>query len=376
MAREINASLLKSLEGRSVSLIPVLKERCVLPILIAELQYADFTQSYDFGFAALLARFENISRVPAYSVQAKKITDLDIAAPGGPVKTLFPKTFADWPRCVLDERGGLDVLIIMGSTSREKSGDSSEFSKSQIETDIFGTRWRFSRQESPGTTRDAVLAVDLAAYLGTTQLNEHVGSQGRLSLGHSICALDVSVTQDQLMKNLILVGAADTNLFYGLAAVAYRQRFGYSIPVRYTGDEHLYFTCDQIVSDLSGQTYSRLEESGWMHCGYIAMVPNPWSPTKVMVLASGTRATGTQAALLALIKGYDEMAAQDGGGDPWHWLSGNNRYNNAVPAKIVRASRATVAVGSDYLASSQELKISPYTRISQRHSITDFEFLE
>jgi hypothetical protein len=105
MAREINASLLKSLEGRSVSLIPVLKERCVLPILIAELQYADFTQSYDFGFAALLARFENISRVPAYSVQAKKITDLDIAAPGGPVKTLFPKTFADWPRCVLDERG-------------------------------------------------------------------------------------------------------------------------------------------------------------------------------------------------------------------------------------------------------------------------------
>jgi hypothetical protein len=184
------------------------------------------------------------------------------------------------------------------------------------------------------------------------------------------------VTVDQLMKNIILVGAADTNLFYGLAAIAYRQRFGHSIPVRYAGDEHLYFTCDQIVSDLSGQIYSRLEESGSMHCGYITMIPNPWSPTKVMVLASGTRATGTQAALLALIKGGDEVAAQDRGAEPWRWLSGNNRYNNSVPAKIVRASRATVAVGPDYLASSQELKISPYARISQRHTITDFEFLE
>ena len=49
--------------------------------------------------------------------------------------------------------------------------------------------------------------------------------------------MDVSVTEEQLRKNLILVGAADTNLFFGLATVAYRQRFGYSIPVRYSGDE-------------------------------------------------------------------------------------------------------------------------------------------
>jgi hypothetical protein len=59
-----------------------------------------------------------------------------------------------------------------------------------------------------------------------------------------------------------------------------------------------------------------------MHCGYIAMVPNPWSPTKVMVLASGARATRTQAALLALIRGFDEVAAQDGDPEPWRWLSG------------------------------------------------------
>ena len=376
IAREINSSLLRSLEGRSVSLIPVLKEQCPLPVLIADLNYADFTQSYESGFASLLAKFENISRVPAYSVKAKKITDLDIEASGGPVKTLFPKSFAEWPTCALNRDGDLDVLIVLGSTSRERSGDSFGFSESQIETDVFGTRWKFSRQESPGTTRDAVRALDLAAYLGAAQSREHIGSQGSFSWGESICALDVSVTQNQLMKNLILVGASDTNLFYGLAAVAYRQRFGYSIPVRYAGDEHLYFTCDQIISDLSRQTYSRLEESGGMHCGYIAMVPNPWLPAKVMILASGTRATGTQAALLALVKGYDEVAGHDRNAEAWHWLPGNNRHNNAVPVKVVRASRAVVAVGSDYLTSSQEVKISPYDRISQRHIITDFEFLE
>jgi hypothetical protein len=95
-----------------------------------------------------------------------------------------------------------------------------------------------------------------------------------------------------------------------------------------------------------------------------------------MILASGTRATGTQAALLALTKGYDEIAAQAENAEAWHWLAGNNRYNSGVPAKIVRASRAVVAVGSDYLASSREIKVSPYDRISQRHIITDFEFLE
>ena len=374
--REINSSLLTSLEGRGISLIPILKEPCALPRLIADLHYADFTQSYEFGFAALLAKFENISRVPAYTVRAKKITDLDIAAPSGPVKTLFPKTFEDWPDCVINEREELDALIILGSTSREKSGESLEFAKSQIETDIFGTHWTFSRQESPGTMRDVVRVVDLAAYLAQSRLSRRPEGQSRLPAHEPLCMLDVSVTQEQLTKNLILVGAADTNLFFGLATVAYRQRFGYSIPVRYSGDEQLYFTCDQIVSDLSGRTYPRLEESGCMHCGYLAMVPNPWSPTKVMILASGTRGIGTEAALLALVKGLDEVASADMDVEPWHRLTGNNRHNAAIPAKIVRASRATVAVGSDYLAPSQDLKISPYARISQRHVITDFEFLE
>ena len=374
--REINSSLLMSLAGRSVSLVPILKSPCNIPALIADLHHADFTQSYDTGFAELLAKFGHLPKVPAYTSRARTVTELDLTAPEGPVRTLFPKTFADWPACVLNDSQSLDVLIIVGSTRREKSEDSQKFAESFIESDIFGTRWSFSRQESPATVRDLVRVVDLAAYLAVDKLGRPTNDPDRLRSHDPLCVMDVSVTEEQLRKNLILVGAADTNLFFGLATVAYRQRFGYSIPVRYSGDEQLYFTCDQIVSDLSGLKYPRLEESGFMHCGYLAMMPNPWSPTKVMILASGTRSTGTQAALLALTGGCDEVASRDKDVEAWHSLSGNNRYNAAVPTKIVRASRATIAVGSEYLTTSQKLKVSPYGRIPQRHVISDFEFLE
>ena len=352
--REINSSLMASLAGRSVSLVPILKSPCNVPALIADLRHADFTQSYDTGFAELLAKFRHSPKVPAYTSRARTVTELDLAAPGGPVRTLFPKTFADWPACVLNDSQSLDVLIIVGSTRREKSEDSQKFAESFIESDIFGTRWSFSRQESPGTVRDLVRVVDLAAYLAVAKLDRPTNAPDRPRSHDPLCVMDVSVTEEELRKNLILVGAADTNLFFGLATVAYRQRFGYSIPVRYSGDEQLYFTCDQIVSDLSGLKYPRLEDSGFMHCGYLAMMPNPWSPTKVMILASGTRSTGTQAALLALTAGCDEVASRDKDVEAWHSLSGNNRYNAAVPTKIVRASRATIAVGSEYLTTSQE----------------------
>ena len=36
------------------------------------------------------------------------------------------------------------------------------------------------------------------------------------------------------------------------------------------------------------------------------------------------------------------------------------RYNAAMLTKIVRASRVTIAVGSEYLTASQELKMPPY----------------
>jgi hypothetical protein len=188
--------------------------------------------------------------------------------------------------------------------------------------------------------------------------------------------MDVSVPAEALERNLIIVGGADTNVFIAIATIAFRQRFGYALPIRYFGDNQLYFTCDQIFSEASGEIYSRLEDSSFMHCGYVVMVANPWCPQKVLLLVVGTRATGTQAALLSLIRGNDVIAGASNDAASWHSLKGNNRYNPALPAKVVQARSALVITGSGYLEESMETAIFDKSRISQRHIINDFEFLE
>lgn len=373
--RELSSSLMRHLAGKKVRVTPVMSSQCEMPALISDVRYADFTKSYESGFAELLASFGLTPKVPAYTSRPRPVTELDLVSANGPVKTLFPTTFADWPDCVLGDGNKVDALVIVGSTTREKVGEGDRFAQGSTEVELFGARWSFSRQASPGTVRDLVRVVDLASFLTQAKLLRG-GGRSSLALDEPLCTVDICVSRDQLNKNLILVGAADTNLFFGLATIAYRQRFGFSIPTRYSGDDQLYFTCDQIESDLSGRVYSRLEESGHMHSGYIVMVPNPWAPTKVLVMASGIRATGTQAALLALIRGTDDKARRDSGSEPWRRLAGNNRHNAAVPAKIVRATRAAVVEGSDILADADEMPVSPHARISQRHTITDFEFLE
>jgi hypothetical protein len=357
--RELNSSVLRSLQRKSVTIIPVMQIRCVAPSVIEDLRYADFTQSYQAGFVEVLASLGLATKVPAYSTQPRRTTDLELLDPTGPVRTLFPRTFNDWPRCLLDEQGRLDVSIVVGSTIREKSGESSQFNTNEVEVEILGTNWRFSRQSSPGTVRDLVRVVDLAASL-VQELSPTHHIRFRST---TLCVVDIAVSSKVLEKNLILVGAADTNIWFALASIAYRQKYGYSPPIRYSGDDRLYFTCDQIQSDLSGTFYPRLKEYGYMHCGYLMMLPNPWAQDKILVLASGTRATGTQAALLALVERADTHARSRTDAPAWHRLESNNRFYGTVPAKVVRATHAEILHPEGYFEDSVCEEFSPYSRI-------------
>jgi TIR domain len=52
--RELSSSLMRQLGNRSIKLLPVLREDCVLPPLLADIKYADFRRDFDKGFGDML----------------------------------------------------------------------------------------------------------------------------------------------------------------------------------------------------------------------------------------------------------------------------------------------------------------------------------
>lgn len=370
--RELNSTVMRSITERQIKIIPLLREPCDVPSLLADIAYANFTLSYSQGFDELLHAVGITTPVPAYSTKPRHITEAPIDITDGPLRTIFSSTFSDWPMPMLvADKADIDFAIVVGSTPREQTGDGQIFSARTVKTKILGTTWEFSRQYSPGSVRDLAPVTNLATFI--TSYATSRSARRRDGVVEQICVADIAVTNDILMKNIILVGAADTNIWFSLATIAFRQRYGYSLPIRYSGDEQLYFTCDEIYSELSGNVYTRLEESGHMHCGYVLMAPNPWNAQKVMILVSGLRATGTQAALLSLVRvGQSGLPAAE----EWQELQMNNRYWPQVPAKVVRATKAIVLDNDEYIATGSTAEIPVYGRIPQRHKVTDFEYLE
>lgn len=148
-----------------------------------------------------------------------------------------------------------------------------------------------------------------------------------------LCVPDLAVGEEQLRDHLVVIGGADTNIFVAVATLAIQKAFGSGPSIHYAGDASGYFTCDEIQSSTSGTRYLRLEEDGGMHCGYVVFGRNPWNPTRTLTIVSGIRATGTQAALLALVLRTDELLRTGAASEPWRRLEANNRFNPQFAAK-------------------------------------------
>jgi hypothetical protein len=52
--REMSSSLIRQLGSRSIKLLPLLREDCTIPPLLADIKYADFRKDFDQGFTDLL----------------------------------------------------------------------------------------------------------------------------------------------------------------------------------------------------------------------------------------------------------------------------------------------------------------------------------
>lgn len=58
--QELNMAFVRELEERHVFVLPVVLERCEIPLSLRDKFYADFTQDFDAGMQRLLQRFKNV----------------------------------------------------------------------------------------------------------------------------------------------------------------------------------------------------------------------------------------------------------------------------------------------------------------------------
>jgi len=59
--KELYAGLMRELEEKAVIVIPVLLEKCEIPMFLKEKKYADFTQDFDFGLKCIVDGIANIT---------------------------------------------------------------------------------------------------------------------------------------------------------------------------------------------------------------------------------------------------------------------------------------------------------------------------
>ena len=136
-------------------------------------------------------------------------------------------------------------------------------------------------------------ATDLALFLGSLLPMTR----------ESVVRLDTEVSQQELMRNLILVGGPRVN------TVTLMVNEG--LPVKYELTGH-----NMMVSRISGKTYSGEDE------GAIQMIVNPMNQDSRVLVIAGNSYLGTRAAVLAFIKNTDQIA------------SGNSMNRNVVASVV------------------------------------------
>jgi hypothetical protein len=190
-------------------------------------------------------------------------------------------TLADFPRPFVSSDGAMDLLFVIGEGSRDYT-DHNDFLKRKGEFTLnsanVGRRGDFDYLLS--------LATALGFHSGKISAQQDLSFTPRAKQGLQIGDIDHT-------HNIISIGSGAVNTFTKRVLEAY----GDDLPVRFTApnsDEEL---LDQVTNER--KTYSRRKE-GEKDVGVIELLPNPWNPSKVILIVAGLTVSGTQAALLAL----------------------------------------------------------------------------
>jgi hypothetical protein len=146
--------------------------------------------------------------------------------------------------------------------------------------------------------KDGLFATDLGLFLGTF-LNYKP---------EIFTKLDTEVKEDDLKKNLILVGGPGVNFITA--------KVNSKLPIKFEkikDQENFYSGFHSSVSD------KNYYEEGY---GLIVKAKNPFDKTKDILVIAGRRMAGTRAAILAFLQKFDEICK-------------GNSYDSKVFARIV-----------------------------------------
>jgi len=125
-------------------------------------------------------------------------------------------------------------------------------------------------------SRDAYYAIDLGLFIGSFLTDT------RPSVN-----LDVEMHGEDMKENLIVIGGPVINRVTKV--------LNDRLPVKFDARKNIFST-------LSKRTYRRDE------CGIIVKAANPFSKDKKILVIAGKRYSGTRAAIIALLKRFDEIS--------------------------------------------------------------------
>jgi hypothetical protein len=223
----------------------------------------------------------------SFGVSLSNTLFLEVAKPSGnPVLGNYSfgglmHTLAEFPRPFVGDDGSLDLLFVYGEGSRDYA-DYRQFLRQKGQKDLppsrVGKRGDFEYLSS--------LSLALGFHAGRTNV-----SLGLPSL--PLAKQGLQLIDGDLKHNLVVIGSGAVNTI----SKQIFEIYGQGLPIRFKTPD----SDDMIIDSIGDEprTYSRRNDGEW-NTGMIEIVPNPFYPTKVILLAAGLTVLGTQAALLAL----------------------------------------------------------------------------
>jgi len=224
-------------------------------------------------------------------------------------------TFDNFPTPFIGEEG-LDVVFVYGTSSIDYD-DYRTYMQSRGEK--YEVRTAFQRMG------DFDPLLTLVAKFGYYTAMEGFSSADMVCYGR----LDFALTEEERRKhNLICVGSGYTNY-----VTREMLNYYYKLPIRFeTPSSHQAIL--RVREDGEIKVYDRTLTG--KHAGIAAILPNPYNPVKVVLIAAGLRSTGTQAAILALCDIFEKKKWNLRGRNIYEILVEGKRIENIMGKEVVR----------------------------------------